>query len=167
MKRGLYTPPSRGRVGFTIVELMIVVTVIGLLAVLAVPALVNARREAQDAAFLNDVRIIEQSLEQHALENGTYPGDAPVATEPDGLGGYIKSSFSWSAKTHIGGYWDWDRATNAGGKVYGLYEAGLSIIAPGRTTRQMAHLDGRLDDGDLETGRFQSHSAGYVYIHQF
>ncbi len=167
MKRKTQSYCARRRSGFTLIEIMIVVSIIGLLAVLAVPALQNTRRRAQDAAFLNDVRIVEQALEQHALEKGDYPVDALVATEPDGLGGYIKKSFSWSAKTHIGGAWDWDRGEHRGDKMHEIAYAGLSIIQPGRTTKQMEEIDARIDDGDLETGRFRAHDTGYIYVHQF
>ncbi len=69
--------PSRKRAcAFTLVEIMIVVAVIALLAAIAVPAFLRARKRAQAADVLNDLRMIDSAVSQYAIENGKKTGDA-------------------------------------------------------------------------------------------
>src|SRR5665811_1444447 len=55
--------------GFTLVEIMIVVAIIGLLASIAVPNFVRARTTAQMNACINNLRQIDGAIQQYALEN--------------------------------------------------------------------------------------------------
>ena len=148
---------------FTILELMIVVSIIGLLAILAVPAALKQRMRARDSAFLNDLRILSAAFEQYAIERGDYPSDAGPGIEPAGFSSYMPARIRWDAETHIGGQWEWDRANNSAAKIYGVY-AGLSVVNPKRTTLQMADIDVRLDDGDIDSGRFRRRDGGYIYV---
>ncbi len=65
--------------GFTLVEIMIVVAVIALLAAIAVPGFMRARKRSQASRILNDLRFIDSAVDQYALENGKASG-APVST---------------------------------------------------------------------------------------
>ena len=58
---------SRG--GFTLVEIMIVVAIIALLAAIAVPGFLRARKRSQATNILNDARVIDGALDQYAIEN--------------------------------------------------------------------------------------------------
>jgi|SRR5881394_521843 len=62
--------------GFTIVELMIVVAIIGLLMAIAIPNFVKVRDTSQLAAVYNNLRIIESAKDQWALENKKGTGDS-------------------------------------------------------------------------------------------
>jgi prepilin-type N-terminal cleavage/methylation domain-containing protein len=73
--------------GFTLVEIMIVVAIIGLLAAIAIPNFVKARTTAQRTACINNLRQIDGAKEQWALETRKASG-APVVKEE--VDAYIK-----------------------------------------------------------------------------
>jgi prepilin-type N-terminal cleavage/methylation domain-containing protein len=75
--------------GFTLVEIMIVVAIIGLLAAIAIPNFVKARTTAQKNACINNLRQIDGAKEQWALENKKKSGDACASTD---IQPYIKGA---------------------------------------------------------------------------
>jgi len=77
----------RKRRGFTLVEIMIVVAIIGLLAAIAIPNFVKARSTAQQKMCINNLRQLESAKDQWAIENNKSSTDTPVATDLDA---YIK-----------------------------------------------------------------------------
>src|SRR5262245_61622778 len=84
---------TNNKAGFTLVEIMIVVAIIGLLAAIAIPNFVKARENAQLNSIFNNLRIIEGAKDQCALENKKGTGDAvgSLVTISDYLkGGTVK-----------------------------------------------------------------------------
>ena len=65
--------PRRGEKGFTLVELMIVVAIIGILAAIAIPQFSKYRSRAQNSAALSDLRNTQTDLEGYYAEWTTYP----------------------------------------------------------------------------------------------
>jgi len=59
--------------GFTLVEIMVVVVILGILAVLIVPRVLGRSDEARQAAAKHDIATIMQSLKLYRLDNGRYP----------------------------------------------------------------------------------------------
>ena len=76
------------KAGFTLVEIMIVVAIIGLLAAIAIPNFVKARATSQQNACINNLRQIDAAANQFALEQKKNTGDA--ITFPGDLTPYIK-----------------------------------------------------------------------------
>lgn len=67
--------------GFTLVEIMIVVAIIGLLAAIAIPNFVKARTSAQKNACIASMRQLEGAKENWALENKKTEGTAVTGSE--------------------------------------------------------------------------------------
>ena len=65
---------NKRRGGFTLVEIMIVVAIIALLAAIAVPGFLRARKRSQATRILNDLRMIDSAVDQYAVETGRATG---------------------------------------------------------------------------------------------
>jgi prepilin-type N-terminal cleavage/methylation domain-containing protein len=69
------------RGGFTLVEIMIVVAIIALLAAIAVPGFLRARKRSQASKILNDLRLIDAAVDQYAIETAKKSGDPVDITD--------------------------------------------------------------------------------------
>jgi len=69
--------------GFTLLEIMIVVTIIGVLAIIALPAFLRARQATQTSACLDKLRQLDAAKEQFAIENNKAVGDSVTSTDLD------------------------------------------------------------------------------------
>lgn len=147
-----------GTQGFTLVEIMIVVVIIGLLAAMAVPAFQRIRRNVQNKTFANDLRQIRGAAEQYIMEHSAYPEDGQPGEFPAGLLEYLPSICAIKNQpTPLGGQWDWDF------QQFGC-TAGISVYQPMADAAQMQELDALIDDGDLSSGNFRTRSDGYIYV---
>ena len=81
--------------GFTLVEIMIVVVIIGLLASMAIPAFQKVRINSQDKAVLNNARQLSGASDQYYLENGV----SRCGLRPLGPTSYIKALNSVANET--------------------------------------------------------------------
>src|SRR3989441_814768 len=69
------TSAAKSHKGFTLVEIMIVVAIIALLAAIAVPGFLRARKRSQASRILNDLRMIDSAVDQYAIETNRKTGD--------------------------------------------------------------------------------------------
>jgi prepilin-type N-terminal cleavage/methylation domain-containing protein len=83
------TMPASGKAGFTLVEIMIVVALVGLLAGIAAPNIVRARTRSQVNACINNLRQIDDASQQWGLEN-LQPASATVSFTD--IAPYLKSA---------------------------------------------------------------------------
>jgi prepilin-type N-terminal cleavage/methylation domain-containing protein len=65
---------AKARNAFTLVEIMIVVAIIALLAAIAVPGFLRARKRSQASRILNDLRMIDSAIDQYAIETNRTTG---------------------------------------------------------------------------------------------
>jgi len=93
----------RGQRGFTLIEILVVVVILGILAAFIVPNIMGRPEEARIAKARNDIRALETALELYKLDNFHYPstdqGLEALTSRPSGLpdapnwreGGYVKT----------------------------------------------------------------------------
>jgi prepilin-type N-terminal cleavage/methylation domain-containing protein len=72
---------NKRRGGFTLVEIMIVVAIIALLAAIAVPGFLRARKRSQASRILNDLRLIDAAVDQYAIETNRATGFQVLVTD--------------------------------------------------------------------------------------
>ena len=77
----MFTKINKRRGGFTLVEIMIVVAIIALLAAIAVPGFLRARKRAQASRVLNDLRLIDSAVDQYAIETNKTSGSTVAVTD--------------------------------------------------------------------------------------
>ncbi len=71
---------NKRRGGFTLVEIMIVVAIIALLAAIAVPGFLRARKRSQASRIITDLRLIDAAVDQYAIENNRVTGSTVPIT---------------------------------------------------------------------------------------
>ena len=84
---------KQSKKGFTLVEIMIVVVIIGLLAAMAIPAFQKVRQNAVGKALTNDARQLASAAQQYMLENGVTTATVVIAADggiTGNLADYVK-----------------------------------------------------------------------------
>ncbi len=159
MIRQLQNRPVRRRAicGFTLVEIMVVVTLISLIAMLSVPTMQKIRRKARATAIANDFRVFATAYATYSQENGAWPAEAAAGVTPVGMEPYLRGG-SWPRVTPMGGRYNWENSQ--------LHQAGFrprAAIAISGTSdspilvdsSQLTAIDEAIDDGDITTGNFR------------
>jgi prepilin-type N-terminal cleavage/methylation domain-containing protein len=142
------------RKGFTLVETMVVVGIIGLLTSISIPAMQKARSGSIATALANNFRTYAQAFEVHALEQGTWPPDANHGIVPEGMEGQLPR---FTETTAAGGHWDWEHMAMG-------VTAGISLRTSNADASILERIDGILDDGNLLTGNFISNGNRVTLI---
>lgn len=151
-------PPARG---FTLVEILIVVVILGILAAIVMPQAANAMGNTRQTAFVREIQLFTDAAVIHRSRTGAWIGDGASGVIPDGFEDYIDPA-SWENGTPIDGDWD-----SEAGADFGI-TLGIGVHFRDVDTRKdaayMTQIDALFDDGDLATGGFQQFAADRFYF---
>ncbi len=142
--------------GFTLIELMIAVVIIGVLGSIAVPLFSTYVRNARAAAFATDIRTLANAGSQYALESGWWVEDSSSGEFPPELEGYF-SKQKFELGSSLGGLWDFEHDD------LGDFTSAVGVHGPSESDEVFAVVDKRIDDGNLSTGYFQKLAADRYY----
>ena len=117
-----YRNPSVVRSAYTLVEMMIVVSLIGLLVAIAIPTFMKSRETSQLKAIFNNLRVVESAKDQWALENQKGTGATPDWTN---LADFIKGGTVKPATSEI------YTINTVGTNAYATCNTRLGTFAPG------------------------------------
>jgi len=84
----------RRRSGFTLVELVVVVLVLGIIASIATPKMFDTASDARQNGTIQSLSVLRNAIELHKAQNGSYPGNAGTEADfKDDLAPFIKGAF--------------------------------------------------------------------------
>ena len=154
MLRSNHSPRSDRRSGFTLIEILIVATIVGILAALAIPTFMGIVRNAAAGTLANDFRKYSEAFIHYNLTTGEWPADVNRAEVPPVMNGYFNED-GWTLATAIDGNWDYDAGQ------FGV-TAAISINSHTASPQMVAKLDAIIDDGDPRSGRLQAPRPDYI-----
>jgi prepilin-type N-terminal cleavage/methylation domain-containing protein len=149
---------NSGVKGYTMIEIMIVVTIVGVLVGMSLPSFRRMNNNAQVERFVQQLQMEEQALRQFAIFNRGYPTNVNDTVCPAGLQEYLPAGFNWSAPTPLGGNWKWEGKARARGF---FFEYGITVSTlhtPLLSSNLFLQADLRMDDGSFTNGVFQKNN---------
>ena len=147
------------RYGFTLVEILIVVVILGILAAIVIPSFANATEDSRKTAFAQELRIFRDAILLYEVDHGEMPPDGGSGTVPSGLETYVNVP-QWQNGTPIGGVWD-NETDDILGAGMGVHFNGFGLT---RDAAYMTEIDRMIDDGVTATGGFRVFGDRYYSV---
>lgn len=149
-------PDSRHRAGpgYSMIELMIVVSIIGIMAALFIPAVQKSRLRSQATRLAKEMRMFGETFALHAMQRGAYPVESENGALPDSIltANALRTNL-WYRGTPFGGLYDWESPSEHG-------YVGIAMLNVSLTMADLVFVDGLIDDGNLSAGQFQRMANG-------
>ncbi len=141
--------------GFTIVELMVVVTTIGILALLGMPGIKLAKERTEATAAANDLRVFTEAIEFYSSSEGGYPDTMTYTTMPQEISTYLPAI--------------WKNGDYSWFYVKSDYFTYVYVYNLGFNAEQGVRLDNIIDDGNIATGtvRVAVNGSGLIYLFSY
>lgn len=137
---------------------MVTIAIIGMLASLAVPSMLQVILTAQSMRTASDIRHYASAISQYNLAHGHYPPASAPGVIPNGMDELMPPQFT--LETAIGGLWAWSP------NQFGA-NASISIVNAAPTANQIycwLRVDMAMDDGNLGSGTVRTRPGGLMYI---
>jgi prepilin-type N-terminal cleavage/methylation domain-containing protein len=141
---------------FTLVEIMVVVTIISLLAAMSLPAWQRVKRKTIATTVANDLRTFSAAFEVCAHETGSWPAEVDVGVFPPEMASRMNAT-AWQRTTPLGGQYNWDNNQMHGNT---RFRAAIAISSTSSSSVPQdldlwEEIDRLIDDGNLATGNFR------------
>ena len=150
---------ARGaRLGFTLVEILVVVVILGILASVVAAQFTGTTEEAKRGAFIAELKIFADAANLYYAKEGDYLEDSSSGEFPAGFDAYTDRR-QWIGGTPIGGVWDCERDSFGVRSAIGVHFLGVEP----RDDAYMTLIDRSFDDGDLEGGLFRKFANDRFY----
>ena len=154
-RRRLFSSEHRAA-AFTLIEVMMSITIVSICIAAVVPRLQSSKRQAMASTIVNDLRTFTGAFEAYAQERGTFPAEVAAGVVPPEVADRLNNT-AWKRPTPIGGHYNWD----SGQTHYGVTYRAVIQISETSTSPMIQDLelweviDKLMDDGNLLTGSFR------------
>jgi prepilin-type N-terminal cleavage/methylation domain-containing protein len=154
--------------GFSLVELAVSTSIIGILAALAIPAFKRTGDSTRIGAFEHDLRLYEQIFDTYELDNGYYPTSMPTpGVDPDDMEGRMSSA--WKLPSPIGGTYRWvytteDDPADRSAYINIVHDSEYPIVID---STRLEEIDQDIDDGDIDTGQLRIYGENIRFYVKF
>jgi general secretion pathway protein G len=150
-------PDAHPNNGFTLVEILVVVVILGVLAAIVLPQFASATDDARYNAFITDLNALTKAVSAYENIHGL-PPDGASGVMPAELDIYM-SADRYERETPLGGVWDIEVEENGIVLAVGVHFNGSESPSTDILTR----IDEMIDNGDIESGSFREIAANRYY----
>ncbi|MEM6332958.1 MAG: prepilin-type N-terminal cleavage/methylation domain-containing protein [Planctomycetota bacterium] len=156
------SPAARRRpTGFTLIEILVVVVILGILAAIVVPQFTNATTPARYSAFATDLTSMGRSLQIYMIETENGIPDGSSGNLHADLLDYINQG-KFQRPTPLGGVYDTEEPGGDAGPIGGIGVHFNNGDYPGDDV--LLEVDELMDDGNLTTGAARKFGADRYYL---